>query len=653
MKKTLYLLAVGINEFLAEGVSNLNGCENDAKAIYEYLEKSSKNTEFGFDGKILLSKEATKENIVKHFQEHLGRGGEGDVAVFYFSGHGASEEADEVFHPFSPRKLLSTMVCHDSRTDDVADLADKELRYLINKTLLGQGRRSAPPHCVIIMDSCHSGSGSRDIKLKPRLTGEAACREWSQFIFADEISRDDVAKATSLRDVFPEAPHVQLASCEDKQLAYEIDGSGIFTHMLLDMLERSSGKITYTDLINRARLQLKGKYPQKPAIYTTDAGLATEYFLGGASENEGITGSVAYNAAPSEMKWKISLGSVHGLSDSVSEPTRIELLNPIGEKIGMATVDQCSTSYSNILIDVEDLGKIKKKETYTGRAIGVHRPYICIYFTGEQEGVDILNEFYSKEEKKKNLENRNIKIVDNELSANYVIRGVDGQYFLTLPFDTRPLARQLFYKGKSTMLNIDKVYLQTITQWEYLSHVYNDKTRLRPKPPVEITIYKVIDENDTNKDVLLQTDDGAVYINNGDSIRLSVKNNTRNKSLYFILFYLGMDFEVYKVSEDDARLEQGESYWLYEREAIPFEFNEYVTQFNFEQAFFEFKLLCSTEPITNFYDKDIEPLEHPVYPALDESMQDRPIERRKRPDQEDWATHSVRVIIKNPHYKEE
>ena len=114
-----------------------------------------------------------------------------------------------------------------------------------------------------------------------------------------------------------------------------------------------------------------------------------------------------------------------------------------------------------------------------------------------------------------------------------------------------------------------------------------------------------------------------------------------------------MDFEIYKVSEDDARLEQGESYWLEERDAIPFEFEDYVVQFNFEQAFFEFKLICSTEEITNFYDEDIEALEHPVYPALDESMQDRPIERRKRPDQEDWATDSVRVIIKNPNYKPE
>ena len=389
MSKKLYLLAVGVNEFLADSVSNLNGCENDAKAIYEYLEESSKNTEFEFDGKMLLSKEATKANVVQHFQEHLGQAGEEDVMVFYFSGHGASEKADEVFHPFSPRPLLGTMVCHDSRTGDVADFADKELRYLMHKVT---SDKATPPHTVIIMDSCHAGGGTRG-ELKPRLTGEAECRDWSQFIFADDISRDDVAKATALGDVFPEGRHVQLASCEDNQLAYELNGSGIFTHMLLDMLKRSSGKITYADLVNRARLGLKGKYPQKPSIYATDKVQGNEYFLGGASENEGITGSVTYNT--SDYKWKISLGSVHGLSESANEPTQIELLDYEGKKVATATVDQCSVSSSSLSIAVEDIEKVSKKETYKGRAIGVHRPYICFHFAGEQEGLDILNEHFN------------------------------------------------------------------------------------------------------------------------------------------------------------------------------------------------------------------------------------------------------------------
>jgi hypothetical protein len=649
MSKKLYLLAVGVNEFLAEKVSDLNGCENDAKSVYAYLEESSKNTEFEFHGKMLLSKEATKSNVVEHFQNHLGQAAEGDIAVFYFSGHGASEKADPVFHPFSPRPLLGTMVCHDSRTGGVADFADKELRYLVHKVTTGKGK-AVPPHFVIIMDSCHSGGGTRG-ELKPRLTGEAECRDWSQFIFADEISKEDVAKAVALKDVLPEGSHIQLASCEDKQLAYELNGSGIFTHMLLDMLKRSSGKITYTDLVNRARLQLKGKYPQKPAFYATDTALKNEYFLGGASENKGITGSVSYNA--SDAKWSISIGAVHGLSDSANEPTEIHLLDYDGNLVAKATVEQCSPSSAALSIAIEDTSKVSKKETYTGLAVGVHRPYVCFHFTGEQEGVDILNEFYSQDKNKHSLESRNIKIVENELSANYVVRGVDGQYFLTLPFDTRPLARQLFYRGKSTLLNLNSVYLSAISQWEYLSQLYNDRTRLEPKPPVEISVFKVIDEDDPSKDILLESEEGVVYIDNGDSIRLSVQNNTKNKSLYFTLFYLGMDFAVYKLSEEDARLEQGQTYWLQEREAIPFEFEDYVTQFNFKQAFFEFKLLCSTEVITNFYDEDIEALEHPVYPALDESMQDRPIERRKRPDQEDWATDTVRVVIKNPDYKPE
>ena len=211
MSKKLYLLAVGVNEFLANGVSNLNGCENDAKAIYDYLEGSSKNTEFEFDGKMLLSKDATKANLVQHFEEHLGQAGAEDVAVFYFSGHGAEEKADEVFHRFSMSENLTTVVCHDSRTANVTDFADKEIRYLVNKI---SGKEEGNPHFVLIMDSCHSGGTTRsmDDGIKPRLTGESETRDWSQFIFADEISKEDVANAAYLKDVLPEGEHVHLST---------------------------------------------------------------------------------------------------------------------------------------------------------------------------------------------------------------------------------------------------------------------------------------------------------------------------------------------------------------------------------------------------------------------------------------------------------
>ena len=200
MSKKLYLLAVGINEFLANKVSNLKGCENDANAIYEYLEGSSKNTEFEFDGKMLLSKEATKANVVKHFRTHLGQAGEGDVAVFYFSGHGASEEADEVFHPYLSDTTITTVVCHDSRTEDIVDLADKEIRYLVHEI----SGKEDKPHFVLIMDSCHSGGVTRDPNLKPRLTGKTETRNWAQFIFANKISREDVSNSVSLGEVLPE-----------------------------------------------------------------------------------------------------------------------------------------------------------------------------------------------------------------------------------------------------------------------------------------------------------------------------------------------------------------------------------------------------------------------------------------------------------------
>jgi hypothetical protein len=54
-----------------------------------------------------------------------------------------------------PDHLDETLVCYDSRTDGSWDLADKELAKLIAEVA------EKNPHIVVIMDCCHSGSGTR------------------------------------------------------------------------------------------------------------------------------------------------------------------------------------------------------------------------------------------------------------------------------------------------------------------------------------------------------------------------------------------------------------------------------------------------------------------------------------------------------------
>ncbi|MGB0863636.1 MAG: caspase family protein [Saprospiraceae bacterium] len=648
MSKKLYVLSIGVNKFAAPDVSNLLGCENDATNIYKYLEESSEGTDFEMDGKLLLSEEATKENVVNTFTSHLGQAKAGDVAVFYFSGHGAEEKADEVFQTFSHAETFTTMVCHDSRTNGVSDFADKELRYLIHKI---SGNPDTAPHFVLITDSCHSGGSTRSMDdLMPRLTGEGEQREWSDFIFSDTITRDMIGGAASLRDVMPEGTHVHLSSCEDTELAYEIQGSGVFTSALLDILRRSSGKVSYSDINSRIRLLLGGRYPQKPTIYATDKETREAFFLGGASENKGVSCNIAYNLK--DNKWVMDMGAVHGVSDDTDNPSTVRIMDYDGNEITVATVENSDPSKSSLEIDAEILNarKVSKQETYIGVVENLFQPYISIHLTGDADGVELLENYFVKDEAKvESLDRRNIKIVENEIDAQYVIRAKSGQFLVTMPFDERPLVRQLFYTGKNTFSGLDGKYLINIPKWEFLRSLHNSKSRLRPKPAVEIKVYKAVNEDNPKFDELLTPVNGEVFIENGDSIRIEVVNNNRRKKLYYTLFYMDQLFGIMSISNKGDYLNPDRNYWVQERESIEFEYEDYIEEFNFERSFFVLKCVYSTSQV-DLHNLEQDPLDEPIYPALGDADKDRPLEKRKNPNSEDWGAHDIMVVIKNKNF---
>jgi uncharacterized caspase-like protein len=87
-------LAVGINDYTGmdpSGKSNLGACVDDATSIEEMLVSA-----FGFDSaesKILTNKQATSANIRAALKTMLAKSEAGDVACFYYSGHGSRVSA--------------------------------------------------------------------------------------------------------------------------------------------------------------------------------------------------------------------------------------------------------------------------------------------------------------------------------------------------------------------------------------------------------------------------------------------------------------------------------------------------------------------------------------------------------------------------------
>jgi uncharacterized caspase-like protein len=163
MSRTIYALLVGIDDY-ASSVRKLRGCVNDIGHMKAFLEARIKLDTLKL--KTLTNKEATRQAVIDNFRSHLGQAGTEDVALFCYSGHGSQEQAPEEFWPLELDHLNETLVCYDSRLPESWNLADKELAKLIGEVANRQA------HVVVVLDCCHSGSGTRRIELAET---ESAC----------------------------------------------------------------------------------------------------------------------------------------------------------------------------------------------------------------------------------------------------------------------------------------------------------------------------------------------------------------------------------------------------------------------------------------------------------------------------------------------
>ena len=147
----LYALLVGINDYPAP-TTKLGGCLNDLDNAHDYL-----TTQFADAAVVVLKDgEATRANVIEQFRKHLGQAGSDDVALFQYWGHGARATAAPEFHQFDLDARDQGLVLIDSRIrDDTYDFADKELALLIAELA------AKDPHVALILDCCHSGSGTR------------------------------------------------------------------------------------------------------------------------------------------------------------------------------------------------------------------------------------------------------------------------------------------------------------------------------------------------------------------------------------------------------------------------------------------------------------------------------------------------------------
>ena len=312
----LYALLVGINDYAPE-VGKLAGCLNDVDHFHAYLSGAFDNADLAVE--VLKDSDATRENIIGQFRSHLGAAREGDVALFQYCGHGARWASAKEFREFYPDGKDEGLVCIDSRRPGGFDLADKELAVLIAEVAKHN------PHLAIILDCCHSGSGTRGVDafrgLRPRLTHEIATERPLDSYVGGHYARLRKQKAPLS---IPTSKHILLSACERTQLAQETaDQSGVFTSTLVEVLGKAKGDLTYSDLFVRCRAAVRSRADnQNPQFEAYGNFNSQSGFLGRNAAFPARRYSVYFDLG----SWKIECGAIHGVP---TEPEKTVALDPL------------------------------------------------------------------------------------------------------------------------------------------------------------------------------------------------------------------------------------------------------------------------------------------------------------------------------------
>jgi hypothetical protein len=260
----LFALLVGINNY--PSLKHLNEAENDIKKVASFLRARVSNAQI----KTLISREATKSNVVQAFQSHIGQAKNDDIGLYYFSGHGGkiASPPDEICQLERGRDGL-----YDSRSSGgQGDLSDKELAYLIDTYYRANG------HFLAVLDCCFSGDGARVDGQKGHAVLKSAEERFDQplahFIGYSPNNRN-YGKAR--------VPLIQIAAAEEHLPAVD----GVFTDALINELKSGGTKLSYEELIRQLApkvMELSQGKRQRPGIYTDQSALRRMQFLGGLAK---------------------------------------------------------------------------------------------------------------------------------------------------------------------------------------------------------------------------------------------------------------------------------------------------------------------------------------------------------------------------------
>lgn len=293
-------LLVGINRY--QHLPDLRGAKNDIEAMRELLV-----TSFGFPDdrehiRTLIDSEATREEILRAFREHLiGKADSNSIVVFHYSGHGSQavdEDNDEL------DGYDETLVPHDSgrQGPENRDILDDELNRLLEVLI------KRTPNVTVVLDSCFSGSAVRD-------AGPA------RVVAPDGARVGQPSKRTRSKSMGGDGPsgfrpanlkYALISGSADRERSYEIFKQGRFygalTWHLVKQIRSAGADATYRDVMDVVRARVSAVFSsQNPQL----EGVRADHFV---FSQRSQAPEPYVLASPHRGRVRLQAGQVHGVT---------------------------------------------------------------------------------------------------------------------------------------------------------------------------------------------------------------------------------------------------------------------------------------------------------------------------------------------------
>jgi hypothetical protein len=560
MARTVYALFVGVDAYQPP-VNPLRGCVNDATRMRDLLTARVAGADDQFAPLLLTNGQATRQGVIAAWREHLGKAGQDDVALFYYSGHGSQEHAPAEFLGLEPSGMNQTLVCYDSRLPGGWDLADKELALLVAEV----ARKG--PHLVVILDSCHSGSGTRD-------SDEVSYRQTIAHPNARPIG-SYIVSAAQVQALIGEAPagaaggkpwlsmvsgrHILLAACRPEERAKEdsfpsangMERRGAFSYYLEDAL-KGSAVLSYRDLLKRVsalvQTRVRDQTPQLEATHPEDL---AQPFLGGAFEPGPAAFTLHFRP---ELGWLIDGGAVHGLPQPNGDDTARLAIFPLdtapvalrdrANAIGEAAVQEVQPGRSVVKPVRFDGAALDARTTYKAVVTALPLPPLVVAFEGDADALDAVRGVQAAAGG-----NGTPSLLVREgdaAQAEYRLLAEDDRYRICRRADARRLAVDTVgLTSESAALAAQR--LEHIARWVSTARLTNPATQLAPNAvTMDILLERAggsLESLDTSSVIRLEYEkDGEVW--RAPRIRIRLSNMTEER-LFCMLLDLTESYRIY------------------------------------------------------------------------------------------------------------